>query len=282
MIATIAQALKLAALFVTLTMLTGLATDCSAEELAGKQWPKGQQVSIDKIDHAAFDKLLKKYVDKDGQVDYRAWHQSPQDRKALKTYLETLSSANLDLAAKKTAKLAYWINAYNALTIEGILRVYPTTSIRNHTAKFFGYNIWKNLWLYTGNTKYCLDDIEHKLLRKMDEPRIHFAIVCASIGCPRLLNEAYVSDKLEQQLTDNAKDFFSREQNLQVDAANSKLRLSMIMSWFGSDFGDSTTKQLQTIARWFPDDAKKFVSKGGFSIAYLDYDWNLNTQPVRK
>lgn len=282
MIAPTTQSLKLASLFIALVMLNSATPACSADEFAGKQWPAGQQVSIDKIDHAAFDTLLKKYVDKDGQVDYRTWHQSRQDRTALKTYLETLSSANPDLDAKKSAKLAYWINAYNALTIEGILRVYPTTSIRNHTAKFFGYNIWKNLWLYAGKKKFCLDDIEHQILRKMDEPRIHFAIVCASIGCPRLLNEAYVADKLEQQLTDNAKDFFARKQNLQIDSANSKLRLSMIMSWFGSDFGDSTTKQLRTIAPWFPEEAKKFVAEGGFSVAYLDYNWNLNAQSARE
>jgi len=122
--------------------------------------------------------------------------------------------------------LAYWINAYNALTVEGILRVYPTTSIRNHTAKLFGYNIWKKLYLYSGGGKINLDSIEHKVLRKMDEPRIHFAIVCASIGCPRLLNKAYASDRIDNQLTTNAIDFFSRSQNLQFDSRNSVIHMS--------------------------------------------------------
>jgi hypothetical protein len=260
------------------TVASAFSSTAIADEFAGKKLPASQLVSIDKIDHSPFDTLLKKYVDENGLVNYSAWHGNQQDRAALKTYLETLSSANLKLAAKKSAQLAYWINAYNALTIEGILRVYPTTSIRKHTAKLIGYNIWKDLWLYTGDTKYSLDGIEHQILRKMDEPRIHFAIVCASIGCPRLLNEAYMADKLDQQLTDNAKDFFSRSQNLQIDTRNSQLKLSAIMNWFGSDFGDTTPQQLQRISPWLPENAKSFVDRGGFSVTYLDYDWNLNTQ----
>ena len=250
----------------------------TAEELAGKKWPAGKQVSIDKIDHQSFDTLLQKYVDENGMVNYRSWRGNKTDRTALKTYLENLSRANPKLTAKKKAKLAYWINAYNALTIEGILRVYPTSSIRNHTAKLFGYNIWKNLYLYSGNTRITLDEIEHKVLRTMGEPRIHFAIVCASIGCPRLLDEAYTADKLEDQLATNSKDFFSRSQNLQVDRENSKLNLSSIMSWFGSDFGSSSANQIQAISPYFPDDAKAFVRKGGYRIGYLDYNWDLNEQ----
>ena len=249
-----------------------------ADEFAGKQWQAAQQVSIDEVKHDAWDALLKKYVDSDGMVNYKAWNNNQADRQALKTYLEDLSKANPNAKAEQNAKLAYWINAYNALTVEGILRVYPTTSIRNHTARVFGYNIWKNLYLYSGGTKINLDSIEHKVLRKMGEPRIHFAIVCASIGCPRLLNEAYTSDKIENQLTTNSTDFFSRPQNLQVDTAKSKVSLSSIMSWFATDFGDTTSKQIAAIAPYFPEDAKTFLAKGKFSVDYLDYNWKLNEQ----
>jgi hypothetical protein len=255
-----------------------LLAPANADELAGKQWPANQQVSIEDISHESFDALLQKYVNENGMVDYRAWHKNQTDRDTLKSYLENLSKANPNAKAADAAKLAFWINAYNALTIEGILRVYPTTSIRNHTAKLFGYNIWKNLHLYSGNSRINLDDIEHKVLRKMNEPRIHFAIVCASIGCPRLLNKAYTADQLENQLVTNTTDFFSRSQNLQVDVKNSKLNLSEIMNWFGSDFGDSTTKQIKTIAPYFPENTKTLVSKGKFSVGYLDYNWQLNAQ----
>ncbi len=260
------------------TILLASANVANADEFAGKQWPANEQVSIDQISHQSFDTLLKKYVDEDGMVDYRAWHQNQTDRDTLKSYLENLSKANPNAKAANAAKLAYWINAYNALTIEGILRVYPTTSIRNHTAKLFGYNIWKKLFLYVGSSKINLNDIEHKVLRSMNEPRIHFAIVCASIGCPRLLNSAYTADQLENQLATNTTDFFSRSRNLVVDAKNSKLHLSAIMNWFGSDFGDSTTEQIKAIGRYLPDDAKTLVTKGKFSVGYLDYNWNLNSK----
>ena len=118
--------------------------------------------------------------------------------------------------------MAYWINAYNAVTLEGILAVYPTDSIRKHTDKN-SYDIWNHLKFISGDQQISLNDIEHKVLRKMNEPRIHFAIVCASIGCPRLLNEAYVPQKLEQQLATNSTDFFSRSRNLQFDQASNQL-----------------------------------------------------------
>lgn len=247
-----------------------------AEENAGRQWPTNQQVSIDQIDHTAFDQLLKKYVDENGRVNYKAWHQSSADRDVLKKYLDDMSRANPDQQATREAKLAYWINAYNAVTIEGILRVYPTTSIRNHTARLFGYNIWKNLIFSAGDKRVSLEDIEHKILRKMNEPRIHFAIVCASIGCPRLLNEAYVGQRLEQQLAGNAKDFFGRQQNLQIDGRT--LKLSQILSWFGSDFGGTQQQQMQKLSPYFPSTAQTLVASGNYQLKFLTYDWDLNTQ----
>ncbi len=207
------------------------------DKFVGKDWPEAMRISMDQIDHAPYDQLLKKYVDKNGLVNYKSWQANVVDRTALQNYLVELGKADPQQPAKREAKLAFWINAYNAVTIEGILQVYPTSSIRNHTAKVWGYNIWKNLYLYVGGKKFSLDSIEHQVLRPMGEPRIHFAIVCASIGCPRLLNEAYNGERLEEQLTRNTTDFFSRAQNLQVDAAGNTLGLSSIMSWFGEDFG---------------------------------------------
>jgi len=250
----------------------------AADEFAGNQWAAKDQVSIDQINHQPFHELLQKFVNTDGQVNYTAWQADAESRTKLTTYLANLSRANPNLNSGREAKLAYWINAYNALTVEGILRVYPTTSIRNHTPKVLGYNVWKNLWLYSGDGKINLEQIEHQVLRKMNEPRIHFAIVCASIGCPRLMNEAYVAEKLEKQLVTNTTDFFSRSQNLQIDGQRKKIRMSAIMNWFGSDFGASASDQIGAVLPYFPADAKTAVARGGFSVDYLDYDWNLNSQ----
>ena len=255
----------------------GMSPAVNADEYAGKQWPASQLTSIDKMNHEAFDGLLKKYVDANGMVNYKAFHASAEDRAKLTTYLEMLSCADATLPATREAKLAFWINTYNALTLEGILRVYPTTSIRKHTAKLLGYNIWKKLHLQIGNEKVTLNQVEHEILRPMGEPRVHFAIVCASIGCPRLLNEAYVPNRLEEQLATNTFDFFSRSQNLKVDSQGN-LHLSKIIEWFGTDFGVSSQAQIQALQPYFPQVAKDLVAGGRYNIKYQEYDWNLNEQ----
>ena len=238
--------------------------------------------SMDSVDHSSWDKLLGKYVDKDGYVNYRSWHASASDRQVLSGYLDKLSRANPQARAGKDAKLAFWINAYNAVTVYGILREYPTSSIRNHTAKLFGYNIWKDLQLYVGGRAHSLEAIEHEILRKMSEPRIHFAIVCASVGCPRLLNRAYTADRIQQQLETNAKDFFGRSQNFRYDAQQRRFSLSSILSWFAEDFGSGQASQLRTISKWLPDKTSQTAAQAGAgSISYLDYNWNLNDQASR-
>ena len=253
----------------------------SAEPL-GRSWPARHQISMDKIGHSSFDGLLRKYVDTDGYVDYTAWKASHADRQTLIDYLVTLGKANPQALASKQAKLAFWINAYNAVTIEGILREYPTSSIRNHTARLVGYNIWKDLPLIVGGRQYSLDSMEHQVLRKMNEPRIHFAIVCASIGCPRLLNRAYVSDRLDEQLTGNARDFFSRAQNLRTDSASGTLLVSSILDWFGEDFGSSTKQQGAYLKPYLPAAAQRVVDSGRLRFRYLDYNWNLNDQKSKR
>ncbi len=236
-------------------------------------------VSLDKVDHCVWDRLLKKYVDDDGMVDYAGWKASQSDTSALKQYLAVLGRVDPEAPTAKEGKLAFWINAYNALTVYGILQVYPTSSIRNHTAKLVGYNIWDDLLLAVADKKYSLSTIEHKILRKLGEPRIHVAIVCASIGCPRLRSEAYTPKKLETQLADNTLDFFSRQRNLQVDLNRRQVRVSPILDWFGEDFGPTPQKALARLAEYMPNDAtRRLIDQGDFSVEYLDYDWSLNKQ----
>ncbi len=262
-----------AALFVTL--IGGLRVYAGSPIYVGTQ--VSSHLSMDRIDHSAWDSLLRKYVDANGMVNYKALKASGSDVQALNQYLKQLSVAGVTAPASTDATLAFWINAYNAVTVHGILREYPTTSIRNHTAKLWGYNIWKDLQLYVGGKPYSLEQIEHEVLRKMGEPRIHFAIVCASIGCPRLLNEAYVADRAEQQLELNAKDFFARTQNFQYDVAQRRMQLSAILNWFGEDFGSNQAAVLQRIAPWLPSDAARDAAlQNAVSVSYLDYNWKLN------
>lgn len=245
----------------------------------GQRQATGQ--SCDQVDHGVWDQLLRKHVDANGMVNYSAWHASRADRASLQQYIRSLSHVSPAARASKAGRLAFWINAYNAVTIEGILREYPTTSIRNHTAKVLGYNIWKDLQLYVGGRAYSLDAMEHEVLRKMGEPRIHFAIVCASIGCPRLLNQAYQPSQLEQQLQSSARDFFQRPQNFRYDGARQTVHLSSILQWFAKDFGSTQTAMLQTISAWVPEDARAALASGRVRVAFNDYNWQLNDQQRR-
>ncbi len=253
-----------------------------SKQVVGRQW-SGNLISLDAVNHTGFDRLLKKYVDRLGMVNYRQWKASADDMRSLAQYLDHLSQADPRRPAQRAAQLAFWINAYNAVTLHGILREYPTTSIRNHTAKVFGYNIWKDLLLQVGPEQFSLEQIEHKILRKAGEPRVHFAIVCASMSCPRLMNEAYTADRLEQQLAENTKDFFSNPRNFRSDVARGTIQVSSILKWFAADFGTDQGAQLRTIAPYLPDRAaQQLALSGRAQVSYLAYDWGLNQQPKRR
>ena len=242
-----------------------------------KSFTRGR--SMDAIDHASYDALLQKYVDDSGNVNYAGWKASAADVRTLDAYLARLSTVDTSARSSRVAQLAYWINAYNAVTIKGILREYPTDSIRNHTAKLYGYNIWHDLLLYSGGNAYSLDTIEHKILRPAKEPRIHFAIVCASKSCPKLLNRAYTAESLEKQLAQNTHDFFANAGNFRYNAVRGSMQLSSILKWFAEDFGDTKAKQLRTIAPYLPTaEAQRAAAAGRVSVSYLDYDWSLNEQ----
>ncbi len=210
--------------------LCGNISSAGTKITVGQKVAAGKRVSMDRIDHAAWNTLLETYVDAEGRVDYARWRRSANDVRALDNYLALLSYADPKIRARREAQLAFWINAYNAVTIKGILREYPTSSIRNHTAKLYGYNIWHDLLLVVGGEKSSLNDIEHKVLRKMSEPRIHFAIVCASHSCPRLLNEAYSAKTFEKQLAANTRHFFANRENFRY--ANGTFYLSSVLKWF--------------------------------------------------
>ncbi|MBC8356747.1 MAG: DUF547 domain-containing protein [Planctomycetes bacterium] len=259
-------------------LISGTAT-AGAKVTVGRNVAASERISIDQIDHSHWNVLLKKYVDQAGNVNYTAWKHSRQDEQQLDAYLAQLSHADSRKRASREAILAFWINAYNAVTIKGILREYPTTSIRNHTARVFGYNIWKDLLLVVGGEAYYLEQIEHEILRKMNEPRIHFAIVCASTSCPKLRNEAYLGQTLDEQLADNARDFFAKSGNFRYDPSSRRFHVSSILSWFAEDFGKDQAAQLRAIAPHLPTPATQQAARtNAVRISYLDYDWGLNDQ----
>lgn len=246
--------------------------------IVGRESPAAERIAISDVSHQSWDELLRRNVDADGFVDYTGWKQSSEDMRQLDEYLAALSRVDEAHDATAEQRLAFWINAYNALTVRGILREYPTTSIQNHVARVWGYNIWRDLKLIVGDRRYSLGEIEHAVLRKMNEPRIHFAIVCASRGCPRLLNEAYSAERLEEQLSRNTLAFFADPTKFSFDAERRELRLSPILNWFAADFGASTPAVLQRIANWLPEPTQAVAQSKDVRVTYLDYDWSLNDQ----
>jgi len=212
-------------------------------------------------------------------VDYAGLERS--GRPALNAYLRSLESvcpSDYDTWTHDQ-KLALWINAYNAYTVKLILDHYPLTSIRSigllPGAAF--RETFIPLETLRGSA-LSLEDIEHEILRKeFREPRIHFAIVCASKSCPTLRSEAYRATTLDAQLTEAARGFVSDSSKNRYDAASRTLRLSPIFDWFEEDFERSSQTLPAFVARYAePATAAALTSGGDVRVEFLDYDWSLN------
>ncbi len=211
------------------------------------------------FNHQTFNDLLKKYVTKDGAVSYKGFKGNRSD---LQNYISALGENMPTDDWPKEEKLAYWINAYNALTVDLILRNYPLKSIKD-IKKPWNQRLWK-----LGEKWYNLDEIEHKILRKMNEPRIHFAINCASFSCPPLLNEAFAADKLDAQLTQVTKAFLVDSRRNTI--TKNQLEISKIFKWFSKDF-----KQNGSLIK-FLNLYSPIKINANADIDYKDYDWSLN------
>lgn len=228
------------------------------------------------FDHSSYDALLKKYVDDEGLVAYRSWKE--KDLKALEEYLQEISRTDPEKLGSKEERLAFWINTYNALTIRGIMQFYPLESIKDKVSRFFGYNIWKDYQIEIAGRERSLDDIEHGILRKMGEPRIHFALVCASIGCPKLQRDAYTGKELDAQLHRSARQFLNDPKKNLVNGKEGTAYLSRIFDWFQEDFGGTERSVLRFVAPYRPEKDRALLRKSSTALEYLDYDWSLNDQ----
>lgn len=211
------------------------------------------------FNHGVFNSLLKKHVSEKGNVDYPGFK---ADYKKLKSYFSELNQNVPEDSWSKNETLAYWINAYNAFTIDLILKNYPLNSIKDIKDPW-DQRLWK-----LGNKWYNLNEIEHEILRKMDEPRIHFAIVCASFSCPKLQNEAFVASQMEAQLTKATKEFLADSDRNSI--TSDSIEISKIFQWFAKDFKEngSLIDFLNTYTEVeISDNAKK---------RFKDYNWDLN------
>ena len=219
--------------------------------------------SLEETDlHKLWTETLKTHVTKDGTVNYKALKKDPIKLQNYITKLDEFYRYKMIQSLEKEVQLAFWINAYNAFTVDLIIKHYPVTSIKEIK------NPWKQRLWKLGDTVYSLGEIEHDILRKMEEPRIHFAIVCASYSCPKLLNEAYNADDIEQQLSNASKDFLSDQQRNYI--SKNSLKISKIFDWFSRDF-----KKDGNLIDFLNLYASIKISPKA-KISYQDYNWHLN------
>jgi hypothetical protein len=249
------------------------------------------------FDHTIFDQLLQKHV-KNGLVDYKGFK---SNKTQLDFYLKNIEQVNANdfESWAKEEKMALWINAYNAITLEGILRNYPIqwggflakrrfpqSSIRQ-ISKF-----WDTVIIKPMGKNLTLNQIEHEILRKeFNDPRIHFVIVCASIGCPILESQAFFAEDLNQRLDQASENFVTDSAKVRLDKRKDVLYLSSIFDWYKEDFKKSDKADrilnnyrkkdrgvVEFVLNYIGETEKNYILQHQPKIKYLDYDWSLNEQ----
>ncbi|GAB4372934.1 MAG: hypothetical protein Kow0042_16510 [Calditrichia bacterium] len=245
--------------------------------------------------HQLFDSLLQRYVEQ-GWVNYQGIKQNPQ---WLDRYLETIENLAPEVYENWTdnQKMAFWINAYNAITIKGILLHYPIqygnliararfpqNSIRQIS------NFWDRIFVKPMGKEISLNTIEHQILRKeFRDPRIHFALVCASVGCPALKSRVYFAESLEEQLNTATREFIQDSTKNRLSKSENILYLSRIFDWYKEDFPAGSTPHsalthykeelrgiLEFVMNYLPESEREYLLKNAPEIKFLEYDWSLN------
>lgn len=284
-------------LFVVLFMLLPFfaSLPISAQDVSGQaiseQSISSQPISTKTFDHRIWDQLLKQHVvaingDSSTAVDYAAFQ---KEKKTLQSYLSQLTdvtSKQFD-AWPKLDQLAFLINAYNAWTVALILTEYPELESIKDLGSIFK-SPWKKKFISVLGETRSLDDIEHRLIRgsgRYNEPRIHFAVNCASVGCPALRSEAYRGDMIEEQLEAATVSFLSDSSRNRVEG--DAVQLSSIFKWYREDFESDWrgAKNLSEFLSLYKNalglslDEEEKLNENSMDIDFLDYDWDLNSLP---
>lgn len=212
------------------------------------------------FNHDLWNSLLQKHVSDQGNVNYKGFK---ADKTEFNSYLKSLSETPSQDSWSKDETLAYWMNVYNAFTIKLILDNYPINSIKDIDGP------WNHRFIKIGDKWYTLNDVEHKIIRKMDEPRIHFALVCAAVSCPKLYNKAFTAKNLEADFVLLTKGFLSDSSKNEI--FENEIKLSKIFKWYGGDF-KSNGKDLIDFLNEYSDVTISEKAKK----SYKDYNWNLN------
>ncbi len=214
-----------------------------------------------KFDHSSWDRLLQKHVSTKGNVNYEGFK---KDQMALDAYLTSLSKTKPEVSWSRNEEMAYWINAYNAFTVKLMLNHYPLESILSVN----GGKAWDLKFIEIKGEKYSLNNIEHDILRKnYADPRIHFAVNCASISCPKLFNTAFFAEGLEEKLEKAAKEFINNSSKNSVTA--NQAQVSKLFEWYKDDFTKSGS-----VADYLNKYSTTKLTTD--KISFKEYNWNIN------
>lgn len=224
------------------------------------------------IDHSEWDRLLRKWVDDRGMVDYKGWRTDPKDVRALRDYLEQFGPKP-EAAATGDDRIASLINAYNAFTIQLILENPGIQSIRDLP------DPWKTERYRVGGVLRSLDQIEHELLRPQIGWKVHSVVVCAAVSCPPLLNRAYTPENWEDLMEDRYRAWLAREDlnRFHPEASPPFIQISKIFEWYADDYRANPTLA-EVLAAHAPRRYEEFLESQSYTIRFQPYDWSLNQQ----
>jgi hypothetical protein len=242
------------------------------------RWQKHDPASRQKIDHGGWDRFLRQYVitaDPSGIHRVRYQTVTPEDRKSLKSYLQAMQAVAVS-SYSRAEQRAYWINVYNAATVDLILGRFPVASIRdiNISPGLLARGPWGAKLFSVEGEKLSLDDIEHRILRPIwKDSRIHYALNCASLGCPNLQAEAYTADNTEALLERGAREFINHPRGVAIQKG--RLQVSSIYVWFQEDFGGDAEGLMEHWQQYANPRLADALEKYSGGLAH-DYDWRLN------
>jgi hypothetical protein len=265
-------------LILVIILLAVTSTQAAAKPELWAKWQQNDSRNRQRIDHGVWDEFLKKYVvasHPSGISRVRYAMVAPEDRTALKNYLTILQSLAIS-SYNRAEQKAYWINLYNALTVDLVLSRFPVVSIRdiNISPGLMVRGPWAAKLLSVEGERLSLDDIEHRILRPIwKDNRVHYAVNLASLGCPNLQPEAYTGDKTEALLEKAAREFVNHPRGVEIK--NGRLKVSSIYVWFDEDFGGSAEGLMEHWQEYATGSLADALTKYSGGLEH-DYDWRLN------
>ncbi len=228
------------------------------------------------IDHSYWGQFLERYLvtDTDSGINLVSYASvTAADRNRLDRYLASLQSVAIGEFSRPVQK-AYWINLYNALTVQIILQHYPLASIREIKSGWFSAGPWDLKLAIVAGEDLSLNDIEHRILRPIwQDNRIHYVLNCASLGCPDLQPELFTAKNSERLLNASARSYVNHPRGVRFDKQD--MVLSAIYDWYQVDFGNSVAGVIAHLERYAEPELKKSLHDFSGDVSY-DYDWNLN------